>query len=179
MPPAEADDGLTVAQIREHVRIAKGPPLENYRETIDTVLPATRKHAVTAYLHDDYRETVTEGPVTTSSGEYHDKRWHQNANGEPLPDAPDPSNAEGEIVATTSRRITDPVDGYLLSSLDPLGRGTKLYVPAGSWNVVREDRIRAATTTVTTYDGFRKVAGHTFAFHVTSKDGRPQDDEDV
>ncbi|MBD5657070.1 MAG: aspartyl protease family protein [Candidatus Eremiobacteraeota bacterium] len=179
MAPAMADDGMTVAQIREHIRIAEGPPLANYRETGDTVLPATRKHAVIAYLQDDYRETVTEGPVTTSSGEYHEKRWHQNANGELLPDAPDPTNAEGGIVVTTSRRITEPIDGYLLSSLDPLGRGTKRYVAAGSWNVVREDRIRAATTTITTYDDFRKVAGHTFAFHVTSKDGRPEDDEDV
>jgi predicted aspartyl protease len=176
--PALADDLPTAAAIRAHVEAAKGPALASYRETIDEIRGGERYHTVSLHRGGDDRETIETGPARTSSGSYRGQRWRQNENGETILEGPE-STAIDEITYTDSvERITDPVDGYLVASIDSAGNGTKQYVEASTWRVVRRDTIRATGTTITRYDDFRTIAGRTFASHVTIDDGTPENASD-
>jgi hypothetical protein len=176
--PAVADELPTAAAIRAHVAAAAGPEPASYRETVDEVQGGERDRTVTIYRGDDYFETDEQGPAKTAYGEYHGQRWRQNENGETILEPRDPSKASADEYGETVTRISTPVDGYVLSSLDAGGLGTKEYVDRSTWRIVREDDIRAAQTTVTLYDDFRTVAGHTFAAHESSSDGIPLDSTD-
>jgi predicted aspartyl protease len=176
--PALADPMPTAAEIRAHIEAAAGPEPASYRETIDEVEGGERDRTITIYRGDDYLETDEQGRVKTAYGRYRGQRWRQNENGETILEPPNSSKASADTYGETVERISTPVDGYVLSSLDIEGHGTKEYVDRATWRVVREDVIRAADTTVTLYDDFRTVAGHTFAAHETSSDGVAIDNTD-
>jgi predicted aspartyl protease len=169
--PALADEVPTVAAIRAHVEAAVGPEPASYREVVDTAEAGGSDRTVTIYRGDDYLETDEQGPAKTANGRYHGQRWRQNENGETILEPPDPTKASVDSYAESVERISTPVDGYVLSSLDVEGHGTKEYVDRATWRIVREDDIRAAQTTVTLYDDFRTVAGYTFAALESSTDG--------
>jgi predicted aspartyl protease len=176
--PSLADETPTAAAIRAHIEAAAGPEPASYRETIDEVEGGERDRTIALYKGDDYLETDEQGPAKTAYGRYHGQRWRQNENGETILEPPDPTKVSADTYAETVERISTPVDGYVLSSLDVEGHGTKEYVDRATWRIVRQDNIRAAKTTVTLYDDFRTVAGHTFASHETSTDGVAIDDTD-
>jgi predicted aspartyl protease len=176
--PALADEVPTAAAIRAHVAAAAGAEPASYREVVDTTEPGGSDRTITLYRGDDYLETDEQGPAKTSDGRYHGQRWRQNENGETILEPPDPTKASVDSYAESVQRIATPVDGYVLSSLDVEGHGTKEYVDRATWRIVREDDIRAAQTTVTLYDDFRTVAGYTFAAHESSSDGVALDSTD-
>jgi hypothetical protein len=176
--PAFADELPTAAAIRAHIEAAAGSEPASYREVVDETEGGERDRTITLYRGDDYLETDEQGPAKTSYGRYHGQRWRQNENGETILEPPDPTKASVDDYAETVERVSTPVDGYVLSSLDVSGHGTKEYVDRATWRIVREDDIRAAQTTVTLYDDFRTVAGHTFASHESSTDGIAIDSTD-
>jgi len=176
--PAVADELPTAAAIRAHIEAAVGTEPASYREVVDETEGGERNRTITLYRGDDYLETEEQGPAKTSYGRYHGQRWRQNENGETILEPPDPTKASVDSYAESVERISAPVDGYVLSSLDLEGHGTKEYVDKATWRVVREDDIRAAQTTVTLYDDFRTVAGYTFAAHESSSDGVAVDSTD-
>jgi predicted aspartyl protease len=108
----------------------------------------------------------------------HGQRWHQNANGQTVMDQPDPGVATADKATTTLAAVATPVNGYVLATLNKRGEGTKEYVEAATWHVVRRDVISAAGTTTYTYDDFRTSAGTTGAWHWTSSDGHPENDNE-
>jgi len=153
--PAVADVNPTAAAIHAHIEAAAGPEPKSYRETIDEVEGGERDRRITIYRGDDYLETDEQGPAKTAYGRYHGQRWRQNENGETILEPPDPTNVSVDDYAETVERISTPVDGYVLSSLDVEGHGTKEYVDRATWRIVREDNIRGAKTTVTLFDDFK------------------------
>jgi predicted aspartyl protease len=174
---ATADDDVpSAAALLERVRAAEGTPLASYREVTDATSEGLSVRSVSLHAGSDYVTTRDEGPFHLASGSYHGHRWRQNANGETIPLEPDPGLVAPESYGAVVTRISKPVDGYLVSSLNARGYGTLRYVEAGTWHVVRRDVIGATGTRVTTYDDFRTVAGYTVPFHWTVTDGHPEDD---
>jgi predicted aspartyl protease len=176
--PAIAEELPTAAAIRAHIETAVGPEPASYRKVVDETEAGERDRTVTIYRGDDYLETDEQGPSKTSKGRYHGQRWRQNENGETILEPPDRAETSVNSYAETVERISAPVDGYVLSSLDVEGRGTKEYVDRATWRIVRKDDIRAAQTTITLYDDFRTIGGYTFAAHESSSDGVAVDSTD-
>ncbi|MBD5604625.1 MAG: clan AA aspartic protease, partial [Candidatus Eremiobacteraeota bacterium] len=178
-PAPAADDVPSADKIREHVLAVVGPPLASYRETLDETAFGLRRHSVVVAAGADYREPTDAGPLHTASGVYHGQRWRQNANGETILAPPNPGLVAPESYTTSVRRVTTPVDGYVVSSLDRAGYGTKRYVEAATWHEVRTESIRASGITVTTYEDFRSIGGHVFPFHDFTSDGHVENDRDT
>jgi hypothetical protein len=174
--PAFADALPTPAELEAHIAAATGTALPASREIVDTTQGGGVDRSVTVTAGKDYREDEGDGPVHEAYGTYRGQKWRQDANGQTILMQPDPGNEAPDPKVATVARIATPVDGYLLSSLDAHGFGTKRYVEAASWHVVREDEIRPSRTQITTYDDFRTVAGFTEAFHSKSSDGHPEND---
>jgi hypothetical protein len=166
----------TPAELKAHVEAARGTQPVSSREVDETRQGGLVVHSVLVTAGDDYREDEVNGPVDTSSGRFGGQRWRQNANGQTVLEQPDPGEVAPERRVASVSRIATPVDGYVLSNLDAHGLGTKRYIEAATWHVVREDDIRVSMTRVTTYDDFRTVAGYTQAFHQKMTDGHPEND---
>ncbi len=187
--PARAADTLpTASEIEAKVRAATGPAIPSYREVVDSTGGGVATRAVTMRSGRDYREDIDDGPLHTARGSFGGQAWRQNENGETIlmqadlgeADSGEPDLGEADPDATTKTvaPIASPVNGYVISSLDVRGEGVKCYVDGATWHVVRVDSVRLSETTVTTYDDFRTVAGHTTAFHFASSDGHPENDVD-
>ncbi len=127
---------------------------------------------------DDVAETDYTGPFTTAYGTYKGQDWRQNENGQTVLDDPDPGLAVADPTTTTVAAITTPVVGYVISVLNKRGHGTREYVDSSTWRVVRRDYVSATATTTIVYDDFRTLAGYTQAWHWTSRDGHPENDEE-
>jgi hypothetical protein len=173
--PARADDLPDAAAILAHVRAATGPDVPAYHETIDETSTGLVEHVVVAHAGGDERRESDVGALHAASGISGGRRWRQNFNGETIFESPDPGVAKTDAFVATVERTADPPDGYVLSSLDARGYGTKRYVDSATWRVVRSESIRAAATTIARYDDFRTVAGRTFAFEESIDDGRAED----
>jgi hypothetical protein len=177
--PARAAGSVpTSAEIEAKVRAAAGPAIPSYREVVDSMGGGVAMHAVTLRSGRDYREEIDDGPLHTAYGSIGGQAWRQNANGETILMQADPGLAVPDATTETVTPIDSPANGYLVSSLDVRGEGLKRYVDGATWHVVRVDSVRLTETTVTTYDDFRTVAGHTTAFHFASSDGHPENDVD-
>jgi hypothetical protein len=177
--PARAADAVpTASEIEAKVRAAAGPAIPSYREVVDSTGGGVARHAVTIRSGRDYREEIDEGPLHTAHGSIGGQAWRQNENGETILMQRDPGLAVPDAMTESVTPIDSPVKGYLVSSLDVRGEGVKRYVDGALWHVVRFESVRLSQTTVTTYDDFRTVAGHTLAFHVASSDGHPENDVD-
>jgi predicted aspartyl protease len=129
---------------------AAGPPNSNYRETI--VGTGNDGPAVSTHYRrgEDELITVTRGPIHTSYGIQRGVDWHQNANGITVPDLPDPGFAAPVKTVTTVKRVSSPLDAYVLTELDGSGYGMRDYVDPGNYLVLRHEDISAAGTTTTT-----------------------------
>ncbi len=175
---ARAADVPTVAAVRERVRLAAGtrPPSERIVVTYDA--RGLHGRNTTYRIGDDYRELVEEPPFRTQHGRLAKQAWHQNANGETVLDQADPGLATGDAMATTISETVSPVAGYVLASLNAAGSGTKEYIEAATWRVVRRVIVRPTGTTTFAYDDFRTVDGVTQAWHWTVRDGHAENDAD-
>jgi len=174
--PAFADALPTPSELEAHIEAARGPALPASREIVDTTQGGGVDRSVTVTLGKDYREDDDDGPVHEAYGTSGGQKWRQNANGQTVLMQPDPGNEAPDPKVDTVSPIATPVAGYLLSSLDAHGFGTKRYIEAATWHVVREDEVRPSFTRITTYDDFHTVAGFTEAFHSKSSDGHPEND---
>ncbi len=162
--------------IREHIRLAAGPRPASVHVVVLYDARGLHGRRTTYRSGDDFREVVAEGPFTMQRGQLAKQAWHQNANGETVLDQPDPGVAVRESYKTEVREIATPVAGYLIASLNAAGSGTKDYVEAASWHVVRREVVRPSETTTYAYDDFRTVDGVTQAWHWTARDGHSEND---
>ncbi len=168
----------SVTDILEHVRVASGTRPDSFRETTEQSSSGLARHTVLVESGADFREDTDEGPFHTERGRFGGQAWRQNRNGETILQAPDPGLVAPESTVDVVQRIASPVDGFVVSSFDAHGYGTRRYVEAATWHVVREDVVRASGTRVTQYDDFRTIDGYTLAFHTTSTDGHPENDRE-
>ena len=164
--------------IDARIKAAEGTPPPSYRETFDESAYGLLFHSVFVARNEDYREMTDVGPFHEAEGRYRGETWHQNQNGETIPNVPDPGNVKPDVYTTTVTQIAQPVAGYAIARIDAAGYGSKRYVDGSSWQVVRLDEIRASGTIITRYDDFRTVSGRTIPFHVTFDDGHPENDRD-
>jgi predicted aspartyl protease len=163
----QAQDALPSAEaIREHIRVAAGPPVTTFRRTTVTV---SSDGTTSTYTHiqraDGYRDVTELGPFHTERGVVKDVAWHQNDNGQTVIEQPDPGNAVREATTTTVGRVRAPVDGYVIATLTPGGYGTKDYIDASAWRLARRETVGVNGTVVTDYDDVRADHGITFAHH--------------
>ncbi len=174
-----ADDLPTPEQVEAHIFAAQGPAIASYREVDETQRFGSILRSVEVRSGSDFRIDTDEGPIHEASGSLAGQKWRQNANGQTILEQPGPGLVRPETRVPAVVRITTPIDGYLLSSLDARGLGTKRYVEATSWRVVREDVVSATETEVSTFDDFKTIAGRTEAFHRKTTDGHVENDSDT
>jgi len=174
-----ADELPTPEQVEAHIFVAEGPAIASYREVDETQAFGLVLRRVEVRNGSDFRIDSDEGAIHTANGSLAGQKWRQNANGQTILEQPGPGLVRPETRVASVVRITTPVDGYLLSSLDARGLGTKRYVEAATWRVVREDVVSATETQVSTFDDFRTIAGHTEAFHRKTSDGHVENDSET
>jgi predicted aspartyl protease len=164
--PASADAPLDAAAIRAKIAAAGGRPAA-YRETLEFVSSNGTKTVEHDYCRgSDCRYVFDTGQLHAESGTYKGDSWHMNENGQVVFDDPDDNGGPRHPAPPSVSAINTPVEGYLIAALDARGRGTKEYVDAATWQIVRRDRITADGTIVSTYDDIRADNGHTFAHHM-------------
>jgi hypothetical protein len=159
--PAGADAPLPdSATIYANVRAAHGTYPRDYLE----VLAGSDSNGVSwSEFHyvdgDNYRDDDISGPIETQEGEYKGDAWHQNANGLTVIHAPEPGLATGEKRTTTVTRISTPVNGYRVATLNARGYGTVDYVDQTTWQIVREETDVAGGTSYETFGPLTVLGG--------------------
>ncbi|MGD1065251.1 MAG: retropepsin-like aspartic protease [Vulcanimicrobiaceae bacterium] len=149
-----------------------GAPPARFRETLETV-NEHGEHTIRTVYRDgsDARSVSDSGPFHEENGTLHGQAWRQNANGQTILRQPDPGDERHVLPTTTVTRITEPVVGYVVARLDEHGEGTKDYVDASTWRIVRQDGVTANGTSATTYDDFRSDGGRVFTHHWRTVNG--------
>jgi predicted aspartyl protease len=175
--PNEVPDPAT---IREKIRTAAGPVPETYRETDETV----SSNGMTTVEHDfvspaGRRYTFDTGRLHSERGVSGTDAWHMNDNGQVILDQPDPGLATREQTTTTVQAIHTPVEGYVIATLNVQGHGTKDYVDAATWRIVRREQLTANGVISTTYDEVRADHGRSFAHHLHVENDNAQTTTDV
>jgi predicted aspartyl protease len=169
-----AADIPDLATLRANAAAAVGTVPANEARTIAFTLDGLPGTRTLLRSGDDYLESTSYGPLQRARGTLAGRHWHQNENGETVLEEPDPGHAAKEAYETTIARVETPVAGYAVSSLNSKGFGSREYIDATTWRVVRRESITSSGTSVVTYDDFRTVAGYTTPFHWTIDDGHPE-----
>ena len=178
--PAAADVATAsvpdVATLRAKVAAAEGTRPDRERITETSTAGGMTRKTVVLRAGKDVRADEVAGPFSTASGSFGGQRWRQNANGETILVQPEAGRASGEAETTTVTRVTTPADAYVIAQLNARGQGTKEYVDAATYRLIRHDDITPTGVRVTTYDDFRKTAGFVRAWHWTTRDGYADND---
>jgi hypothetical protein len=181
--PARAQEAtLDEAAIRAKIREASGPRPETFRETVTSRSSngtTLTEHAFVRGKDDRYVEDA--GPLHTEDGSLGGVTWQMNANGQVVRDDLPPPDEETAApdVKTTVTRVREPVDGWLIASLDPKGHGIKEYVDGTAWRTVRIEDVSSEGTAVRTYGDFRSDHGRTFAHRVHVDDAPAKESSDI
>lgn len=172
-PAIPEENALDEAAIGAKIRAAAGPLPDVYRETV-TVRSSNGttsvEHAFVRGTDDRYVDDA--GPLHTEDGSLGGVTWRMNANGQVVrDDLPDPEENPPIDLKPTVSRVREPVDGWLIASLDAKGFGVKRYVDGTAWRIVRVEDISSEGTVVRTYGDFRLDHGRTFAHRIRTEDG--------
>jgi hypothetical protein len=161
---ARADELPDAATIRERSAAAVGAEPKNYVDVIDE--PGG---TYTTYRRgDDLRVVDDQGDIKSQYGTYKGDSWHQDENGHTVIDEPDPGFATEEKMVTRVSRVTSPVDGYAVSTLNSSGIGHIDYYDPQTWLKVREEHVYARGRTVTSYADFATFGPRHLARHWTT-----------
>jgi len=142
---------------------------------------------------EDYRATLTLGPLVTSNGRWHGQSWRQDENGltvftqdihqktaiseKAIDYALDHPKAPGDGVELVGE-VSDPTDAYVVRVYPRGGRLVWLFFDAASGLIDREEDVVAERRTVTQYGDYRAIDGEMQAWHRTTSDGHPNNDEE-
>lgn len=174
--PVSAEGLPTAEMIRKKIAAAAGTPPKKMTMVVTYDRHGTRGRRTSFRIGDDARSTIEEAPFAYQYGEFEKQAWHQNENGQTVLDQADPGLAKADTMTTTIVPIVVPVVGYLISSLNSAGFGSREYVEAATSHVVRADEVGPSETTTRTYDDFRTVDGETRAWHWNVRDGHVEND---
>ena len=166
--PAAAADVPDAATLRGLVDAAQGPVPANFRETV--VSGTTTR--TTFHRGADVRAVVDRGPIRTEQGFYRWTRWHQDANGLTVIDDRVAAGVPPATTATVVKRVTAPVSGYLVESLDANGYGTRQFIDPETYAVMRTERIDAGGTVVTSNEAFAVFGARRLPARWTISDSR-------
>jgi predicted aspartyl protease len=152
-PDALVPDAQT---LRARMAEAAGAPNLNFSETI--VGTGNEGQVISTHYRrgEDELTAVTRGAIRTSYGTERGADWHQNANGITVPDLPDPGFVAHVKVVTTVKRVSSPLDAYVLTELNRSGYGMREYLDPDTGLVLRRDEISAAGTTITTNTSYAR-----------------------
>lgn len=165
--PAPADQSLDAAAVRAKIEAATGPQPNSYREVDETTYADGTTTVEHDYVsHDDHRYVYDSGPLHTESGISKGDFWYMNDNGQVIIREAARAGGPRERPPETVSAFHTPYEGYVLARIDSSGHGTKAYVDAASWQIVRVENITADGTTVETYDDVHADHGRTFAHHI-------------
>ena len=142
-----------------------GPRPDNYREKIVGAGTLGETHETTLRRGDDRRYTFDRGLVHYESGTYKGERWHQNVNGLTIVDEPEPGESRRDPVTTTVKRVSAPVDAYVITALNVRGNGTREYVDPKTYLSVRVESLQTGHTVTTVYDRFARFGQQTLPTH--------------
>lgn len=166
--PAEAlPDSAT---LRERVARAYGAVPDNYRDVI--VGSGTLGAITTTTLRSgaDSRVITERGISHTERGRSKGENWHQDANGLTVIDVNDPGNAVRDAITTTVKRVHEPVEAYVISSLDSREHGTRQFIDPVTYHTIRLETVTANGTAVSVFDAFGPFGTRTLATHWTYTD---------
>ncbi len=169
--PAQAEEPLPdSATIRERSSAAVGAEPPNYHEVVTYTTPSSSGKTETFQRGSDYRVIDDEGPLHTESGMVGGERWHQNANGHTVMEYDDRAAPGREERTTTVRRVTTPVDAYLVTRLTKGGYGTREYFDPTTYYPIRRENVQPSGTIVYEYGAFKAFAKRHLASHWTRLD---------
>jgi predicted aspartyl protease len=161
-PASVAADALPTAKdLRDRALAAGGPVPADYRETIVGTGSLGDTIAVTYRNGKDVRHTFDRGGYHSENGTYRGERWRQGWNGLTLIVAADPGQAAKDPITTTVSRVTQPFDAYVIAELNGRAAGVRTYYDPTTFRAIREERVNAAGTVVTTYDEFGQFGART------------------
>ncbi|MDB5027424.1 MAG: hypothetical protein JWO66_1113 [Candidatus Eremiobacteraeota bacterium] len=179
-PAFGADEVPDAEAIRAKMQAAAGPIPDNYRETDETISSDGTKTIEHDYKRgENVRYTFDTGRFHTENGTYEKQDWELNDNGQVVLIEPDPGQAVTEKKTTTVKAIRTPVEGYVITTLNARGDGTRQYVDGSTWQIVRHERITPNGMIVTTYDDVRVDHGRTFAHHYHVENGYSRTTSDM
>lgn len=165
------------ASLRKLAADARGPLPTNLRQVVEFTGSLTgRETRLTR--GDDWRSIEQNGPIEREYGLYAGQSWHEDANGQVVPDLPDPGLATPETFHVTVRRVRTPIDAFVIATLNAKGSGSLDYFDRTSHHMVRRDEIEPNGTRVTVYDDFKNFDGATLAAHWHVHDTRHDTDVD-
>jgi hypothetical protein len=139
---------------------------------------------------DDYRESDTLGPVTTSFGRFHGQRWRLNENGILINQIGvhkrDQVDTQALRVAATAPtkdvtlagEVDTPAPAYVLKVNPPDGRLEWLLIDKKTSLLDSEIDAYPERRMTITYDDYRPLDGEMRAWHTHIADGRPENDRD-
>jgi predicted aspartyl protease len=166
--PADADTLPTADEIRAKNDAFTGPKPKNYRETIVALgEPGTSAESrrTTFRSDDDVRHTFDSGGIHSEYGTYHGEDWVQNENGLVIADAKDPGKAVPDKITTTVRRVSTPVDAYVISELNVRSAGTRSYYDPVTFRLLRIEDVGPGGTETTTFDDVERFGDRNLAAH--------------
>ncbi len=170
---AAGDVPLDPTAFASFVEKANGQLPKAYVETVSISTSSGSQSISTDYVRGDGSRFVQNaGPFSHQSGVFQGEHWHQIANGLTIVEAPDPGGAPAPEATTTTTltHVAEPMNAYVLATLDRGGYGTRQYVEATTYHLVRTIRHTPNGDITTTYDGFRPYAGATLPSHWTTID---------
>jgi hypothetical protein len=139
---------------------------------------------------DDYRESDTLGPVTTSFGRFHGQRWRLNENGILINQIGvhkrDQVDTQALRVAATAStkdvtlagEVDTPAPAYVLKVNPPDGRLEWLLIDKKTSLLDSEIDAYPERRMTITYDDYRPLDGEMRAWHTHIGDGRTENDRD-
>jgi predicted aspartyl protease len=120
---------------------------------------------MTFRLGDDVRHTFDRGGIHSESGTYHGEDWVQDENGLVIADAKDPGKAVPDKVTTTVRRVSTPVDAYVVSELNVRSAGTRRYYDPATFRLLRIEDVGPEGTKTTIFDDVERFGERNLASH--------------
>ncbi len=172
--PGGADTLPAAATIKANADAFAGPVPKNYRETIVGTGSEGGTKEVTFASGDDVRHTFDRGNIHNEWGTYHGEKWEQNGNGLVVIVADDPGHAAPDAITTTVKRVTAPIDAFVVSKLNARSAGTRTYYDPTTYRVLRIEDVGPTGTRTTTFDDLEHAGDRTLPRHwtVTSPDAK-------
>lgn len=165
-----AADGVPdLATVRARIEAAEGQAPDNYRETVTWKLAdGSLAKEQTFRLGADRRVVTDIGGIQTEAGKFKGDRWHQNRNGLTVIDEPDPLAATWpahSMVTMQADRTGAPL--LVISDVESNGLGSRQYVDASTYRIVRDVVTNRGGTTTTIFDDYATFGKQTLSTHWT------------
>ncbi|HEY1728049.1 MAG TPA: aspartyl protease family protein [Candidatus Baltobacteraceae bacterium] len=163
--PVTAQETMDETTLRQHMIMAEGKPPDSYFEEDRTTSTIGDVAQVEFHRGIDYRVIFNDRLFHDEVGRFEGHIWDQDANGlTTIHDLP-AGNERPMPTKVTVTRVTQPLNAWKETQLNPVGFGRIRYVDPVNFHVVRLESLTRYGTITSDYDDFRTVNGFTQPYH--------------